>query len=123
MASEITVEAKLTYLDDDGVFAELEQIADVISAGAEKVVQHRLPITHTAEVAIDLGGISSLGWFIGKNMNGTNFLQLRTATAGVAFAKLLAGEIALFRFGTGITAPFAIADTGTCDLWYILVSG
>ena len=54
-----------------------------------------------------------------QNMDVTNFVQLRQATGAAAFCKLLAGEWAIFRASVDMTAPFAIADTGACNVRFL----
>ena len=44
------------------------------------------------------------------------------ATGGTKCVKLLAGEVAMFRFGSGVTAPYIIADTAACQVEYIIIS-
>lgn len=84
-------------------------------------VYEKMSIT-TSEVALKLGTLSALGWFIGINRDPTNYIELRVATAGTKFAKLSAGEVALFKFGSGVTAPYAIANTGACQMEYLLLN-
>jgi len=67
----------------------------------------------TTETAL---GTFSGGWILMYNMDGTNYVEVKTATSGTIFAKLKAGEFALFRAGSGVTAPYAIANTGACKL-------
>lgn len=122
MANEITVTADLSYTDAESVSAELERLAQTISAGSKKIMRGRMSVT-TAELAIPLGSVLTLGWFMAKNVDPTNFIELRVATGSTKFAKLKAGEICLLRIGSGITAPFAIADTATCDMEYLLIAG
>jgi hypothetical protein len=117
MAAEITVSASLAMdngiVDVAGPFASGLRF-DMTGAKFIKTVQ-AIP---TTEEALQLGETSgSLGWCLIKNLDNTNFVSLKTATSGTVFAKLPAkGGVALFCFGSGVTAPFAIADTAACNI-------
>lgn len=56
------------------------------------------------------------------NRDSTNFLTLKTGTGGTVMIKIPPGKFALFHFGSGVTAPYAIADTAACQLEYIICS-
>jgi hypothetical protein len=70
----------------------------------------------TTEEAIPMGDVTSPGMAIFKNLDTTNFISIRAATALADLIKLKPGEVALFRLQA--TAPFAIADTAACDMYY-----
>lgn len=117
MAAEITVSASLQM--DNGIVQANGPLAsglrfDLTGAKYIRTVQN-IGIT---EEALQLGETSSsLGWCLLKNLDNTNFVSIKTATGGTIFAKLLPkGGPALFYFGSGITAPFAISDTATCNV-------
>lgn len=122
MANEITVASRLTYEDNDDVSIEMEKLATTYSAGGEKAVKNRLAVT-TSEVAIPLGSVTTLGWCAFRNLDPTNFIEIRVGTGGTKILKLKPGEQQVFRFGSGVTAPYAIADTGTCDMEYMITQG
>lgn len=76
----------------------------------------------TSEEAVNLGDLSgvTLGYAWFKNLDATNFVQIKTATSGTLMVKLKPGEAASFRFGSGITAPYIIADTASCRVEYVI---
>jgi hypothetical protein len=120
MANEITHTSSLSF-QKDGVSGNAMAVA-----GAQHNVSgyryfRQIQSVTTSEAALQLGSLATLGWCIMKNLDATNFIQVRTATGGIAFLKLKAGETAVFRFGTGVTAPFIIADTATCKVEYMIV--
>lgn len=121
MANELLLNATLGYTDSEDADESL-QIADLAaSVSTKKYVKAKQNIGITEE-AIGLGEVTSLGWGLFINRDSTNFIDLRVGTGSTKFAKLKAGEFAFFRFGSGITAPYAIADTAACQLEYIIVS-
>jgi len=73
------------------------------------------------EEAIDLGPVTAGGYMIAKNLDATNYVSLRPATGETDMIRLNAGEVACFRLDAGATAPYAIADTSACNVWFILL--
>jgi hypothetical protein len=116
MASELTVNASLVYEDSEDVSASCVQLNDIINVTTKKPVKNRQTIT-TSEVAINLGGVASLGWMMFKNLDETNYIEIKTGTGGTIIGKMLAGEsYGPVRCGSGITAPYAIATGGSCEM-------
>lgn len=122
MSREFTANMSLRYLpsilDDPIVF----QIVDLITNQTTKVYNSGQKVIGTSEEAIPLGEVTSLGWFWARNLDETNFIQIRTGTGGTAFCKLLPGEACLLPLGSGITAPYAIADTAECNMQFAVFS-
>ena len=72
-----------------------------------------------SEEAILMGDVAAGGYMFVQNLDSANFISLRQATGVGNFIKLLAGEWAIFRLSPDATAPFAIADTGACDVRFL----
>lgn len=78
----------------------------------------------TSEEPIALGEISAPAWAYFRNLDATNYLELKVATGGAIFAKLLGGtggtppggDFCWLRLGSGAQAPYAIANTSPCQL-------
>lgn len=122
MADEIKVSASLE-LDTGTLAEELVLPTRHFDFSGTKFTKHTQSIG-TSEEAIDLGEITTLGWVLAVNRDPTNFVSLKTATSGTVFAKLLPENgCALFHFGSGVTAPFAIADTAACIVEFFHVAG
>lgn len=120
MANELTLTGSLSYSDSESADLTLD-LSKIASVTTKIFVWNKQNIGITEE-AINLGEVSSLGWAIFVNRDATNFIELRTGTGATKFAKLKAGEFCVFRFGSGITAPYAIADTAACQMEYIIIS-
>lgn len=123
MANEITMNASLGYVD-----SELASLILAIPQNLQKTITtkryvlNRLVVT-TAELAIPLGNLSSLGYYLFINRDPTNYVELRVSTGGVKFARLdPVNGFACGRFGSGISAPFAIANTASCDVDYFILA-
>lgn len=121
MADEITVSVSLAYEDSefaDEILAVSEKLATVASKKYIKAKQN----IGTSEEAIALGEVTSPGWGVFINRDLTNFINLKVATGGAIFAKLLPGEVACLRLGSGAQVPYAIADTAACQMEYMLIN-
>src|SRR3990167_8951403 len=71
------------------------------------------------EEAILMGDVAAGGYCFVQNLDSTNFISLRQATGAANFIKLLAGEWAIFRLSADTTAPYAIADTSSCNVRFM----
>jgi len=86
-----------------------------LTIAGTQYVKYNQNITQASEIALELGTLDSLGYAIIKNLDPTNFFTILTGTSGTVFAKVLPLGFALFHFGSGVTAPFALADTADCE--------
>lgn len=123
MAAEITISASLEL--DDGTVAVKSPPASGLrfDFSGTKYTQHAQTIG-TTEEAIDLGEITTLGWIFAINRDNTNFVSIRTGTGlGNAIKLPAKGGCALFHAGSGMTAPFAIADTAACRVEFLHIAG
>jgi len=73
----------------------------------------------TAEEALDVGDVGTAGYIIMKNLDDTNFIEIRPGSGTADLIKLKAGEVAMFRLA--LNGPYAIADTAACDLEFLLI--
>ena len=123
MADEITLTAAIAYEDSEDSDILLALPTDVQVTVSTKKFVHAKQSIGLSEEAIGLGEVTSLGWSIFINRDSANFINLKTGTGGTIIMKIPAGKCAgPFLFGSGITAPFAIADTAACQLEYLIVS-
>lgn len=117
MANELTLSGSITFNDTD----ETASVSALnVSMTGTRFIHMRKSIA-TSEEALDLGELSgaTLGWFYAKNLDSTNYLEIRSGTgASNDIIKLKAGEFCLFRWGSDVTAPYAIANTAACLLEY-----
>jgi len=81
---------------------------------------HAVQEIGVAEEAIDLGDVAAGGYSFWWNHDATNFVEIRADTGETDLIKLKAGEIAVFRL-SGDSTPYAIADTGACELEYVIL--
>lgn len=121
MSNELTLNASLAYSDSEDSDVSLE-IADLILSVVTKKFTRFKQNVGTSEEALVLGEVSSLGYIMIVNRDETNYVEIRVSTGSTKFIKLKAGEFAIFRFGSGVTAPYIIADTAACQVDVLLIS-
>lgn len=118
MANEITYSSSLSFTKGS-VSSNMSANNAVATMAGTNYVRESLAVTTTA-VAIPLGSIGTPGWLIVKNNDVTNYVEVYTATAGVTFGKVLAGET----WGPvriSVTAPALKANTATCQCDYLII--
>jgi hypothetical protein len=115
------VRAILQYLGADGDDDAIGPVDSTPTLATDKHVRYKMSVT-TSELVIPLGPVTAPGWAIFVNRDATNFINLKVATGGAIFAKLLPGECALLRLGSGAQAPYAIADTATCEMEVMIIA-
>ena len=118
MADEITLSASFKVEKGGASFArstgalQVDMSGSHIAAGTQAV--------GTSAEALEKGDITTPGLLYIKNMDGTNFVEVGYDDTGFKpTVKILAGEWAIFRLTQ--TTPQVKADTGACNIEYILV--
>ncbi len=119
MANELTVSASLAF-SKGGITAGLSKNGLQITITGTKKLENVQNIG-TSEEALQLGDLGSSAdcWLLIINRDATNYVSLRRATGEGNMTKLKAGEMALMRLEAA--APFAIANTGACNVEYVLI--
>lgn len=127
MANEVTVGGSLKYSASEVEVSR--SFSNIIkSIAGTKRFTHTVQSVGTSEEAIDLGDVSTPGWAVFRNLDQTNYIELKVATGGAIFAKLVPdsdgdgkGGIAVLQLGSGATAPFAIANTAACNMEIFII--
>lgn len=121
MSKELTINGSIAY--DDGESADSLDISDLSADVSSTLFTHQIQSIDITETAINLGGLSAIGWAFFKNLDTINYLDLLTGTGGVVFAHLLPGKTAgPFQLGSGAQLPFALANVAACKLEYLIVA-
>jgi len=119
MANELTLQGLRITLVKSGMPAvDITADTDQITVSGTQYMDNVQAIGITEE-AVLLGDVAVGGYWFVQNMDSTNFVSLRSGTGATNFIKLLAGEWAIFRVGADASAPFAIADTGACNVRFL----
>lgn len=119
MANEATVTATLDFLKGNVATISRAVSALKITVAGDKYTQIVQEIGFASEEAIDLGDVGTPGFCWMKNLDGTNFVEIRSATGVADMIKMKAGEPALFRMAAAV--PFAQADTANVNLEMLLL--
>lgn len=114
MANELTITVSGEYDDDETsfLFGVAAWQRSVTTKRPLKTKQN----VGTVEESLIVGDASSFGMLWVRNVDPTNFVNIKTGTGGVIFAKLLPGQFCLVPLGSGAQSPFAIADTAACNV-------
>ncbi|SVA95950.1 uncharacterized protein METZ01_LOCUS148804 [marine metagenome] len=119
MAEEITVSGSL-QVTKDGVTDKLAKVGLSIDMSGGDIT-HRTQTVGTGEEALGMLDAGTPGLCLIKNLDSTNYVEVRQATGVADLIRINAGEFALFRFAADATAPFVIANTGNVIIEYLLI--
>lgn len=75
----------------------------------------------TSATVIPLGSVVAPHWSFFNNLDVTNFVKVRNGASGADLVKLKPGECAFFPL-LDTAVPYAIADTATCLMEYLILS-
>jgi hypothetical protein len=117
MANELTVAAFLKFATGTKL-AQFNKGPLQFTVSGGDYVQGSQTVA-TSEEALNKGDITTPGVCLIFNRDATNFVKVRGASGAVDCIKIKPGEFALFRHSG--TAPFVIADTGSCEIEYLLI--
>jgi hypothetical protein len=116
MANELTVSASLSF-SKAGIAVSASKTGLLVTVAGDAYVRN-IQTIGTSEEAIVLGDSGSAGYCFLRNLDATNYVTIRPGTGTADLIKLQAGEIALFRLAV---APWAIANTGACQLEVVII--
>lgn len=117
MANELQISCSLQYAK--GNFAALNRtFSNLLRDVTGTNMVHNIQAVGTSEEALVIGDIGTPGYMICKNLDATNFVEIRPGTGTADAIKLKPGDVALFRCAA---APWAIADTAGVELEYYIV--
>lgn len=119
MANEVTTTSQLVMDNGNAAPFTLGGLSVITSLGNQLYIRQEVTVG-TSEAALDKGSVSTIGWAYFKNLDPTNFIDIRRGSgSGNHFGRLLPGmEWSIYVGDTFV--PWAIADTGSCKLDYCL---
>lgn len=124
MANEITVTAALSYANPaQNVPTKSLTVSNLLfSITGKNFAQDSQVIPTTAGgTAINLQGLSTLGWFFIKNDDPTNYVEILNAVSGTVLLRIPPGGIAIGYFDSSVTAPAAMAHTASVMIEYLVL--
>lgn len=93
----------------------------LLTLTGSKWLHHRQAIGNSEEALVLGEATGGGGMFIGINRDSTNSIHIRQATGAANFCTIGPGEVAVFRWSTATTAPFAISSASTPELEYMVL--
>lgn len=117
MANELTVSCSVRF-SKSGREADKAYGGIQIDVTGTRVISNTQTVG-TSEEALVIGDVGTAGYIIVKNLDSTNYVTIRGASAAVDCVKLKSGEVALFRLAS--STPYAIANTAPVDIEYVLI--
>lgn len=119
MANEIQVSANLTYAKGGMASESLVTTGQNVTWTGTRSIKRTFTVNNS-DTTIPLPE-GTLGLAMFKNLDATNTINIKTASGGTVIVSLQPGECALFRFGSGVTAPVAISSAGTPEMEYAIL--
>lgn len=121
MALEISITASLAATKGN-VSANLAAGTLKFDWTGKNYVRHTQTVPTTAGgTAMVVTGLGSLGFYLIKNNDPTNFVTLLNAVAGTATTQIPKNGCVLGIFASTVTAPALLADTASCDVEYLIL--
>ena len=115
MANELTISASLSYTDaNSSIESAYDGVLATVAAAATSPYAKHKQVVGTSEEPMILGDFTSPGFVIIKNLDATNYVEIKTGTGGIVMGKMKAGEPWMGRLGSGAQAPYLIANSGSC---------
>ncbi len=118
MAGELKINIEFIY-SKSGVDVDWYEKSSFTVSG-DQLLQN-IQTIGTSEEAILLGDVAAGGYVMMKNLDDTNFVEIRQGTGKDDLIRLEPSDVTVFRLTDDATAPYAIADTGDCDVRYIVI--
>lgn len=119
MSNEITVSGSLHVTKDDDDDDSLAVIAQQFNQSGKPTLKGKVSVA-TSEQALQIP-TGTLGWSIFRNLDYTNYVEIRSATgSGNDIIKIPPRGVALFHFGSDVSAPYIIANTNACIVQFLI---
>lgn len=121
MASEVSLNASINYLKG-GVSQVLAAADNLLVDVAGNDSAHLTQNVGASEEALNLGDITTPGWFHAVNRGSIDTISIRAATGLADLVKLGPGDPCLFKFDADASAPFIISSGSESPLLeYVLI--
>lgn len=115
MDDAVTINACLAYADDDGVREHL-QVVDVLDDVTGESVSHYTTTAQITDTELATGGLAGYGWVMLKNLDDTNYVDVKTALAGTYFARMYPGMPCGPLYLSAATDLYVKANTAACRI-------
>ena len=120
MANEITCSGSLRYVKGN-IDVDLSKGGLQITVAGDDHTFMTQNVGFAAEELLDLGDVTTPGLCFIKNLDATNYVEVRAATGVADLIRLNAGEFCLFRFAADCTTPYVQANTAGVRIQTLLI--
>ena len=117
MANELTLTANLKFEKSTKSAEAGKAGLQIDVAGGDYIAKTQS--VGTSQEAIVIGEITTPGYMFIRNLDGTNYVEIRDGSSGADVVKVRAGGVALFELATA--TPFAIANTSAVEIEYTII--
>ncbi len=121
MSNEITVTLSLSCYKPAVMSSAVgRSVTGALFSMSSNFFSQGVALIGLSATAIPLGQVTTPHWCWFKNLDSVNFLKIRNGSGGTDLLKLLAGEVAVVPL-LDSAVPYAIADTATVDLEFMVL--
>jgi hypothetical protein len=119
MANEVAYQFQIT-LNNGGLKDQYSSSSVTADQSTAALVRNVQTISSVSHAALDLGSLTTPGFAVFQNLDATNYIEIGIDVSGTfyPFMKLNPGDQGMVKLGT--TAPYALADTASISLFYII---
>lgn len=118
MANEITISGSISGTKPGAVESLSVSGLTITMTGTDYV--KKTQTIGTSSEALGLIDAGTIGLCLIKNLDTTNYVEVRGRSADLHLLRINAGEFALFRFSGDSTAPEVKANTAACIVEYVI---
>lgn len=118
MADELTISISALFNKDPASPIPINYGSAGIDVSGDENQKSILSVTDTP-AAIPLGGVTTPGVFIGKNLSDTVTILIQDGGAGTPFQKVSPGGIFVYEFFEDVV-PYAVVESGAAELEYLI---
>lgn len=125
MANELSISAALSFAKGNAIQSQSYATTTYDVTGT-RYTSAVVTVTQAAPVAIPVGDVATPGYVLIRNLDTTNFVELRNGSGGADVIKLRPGAVAgkggfaLFELAVAATL-FGLADTADCECEVIVI--
>ncbi len=120
MANEISVQIALSCYKAASMSSTIGRAKQFTATMTGSLKAEDTILVATSATLIPLGQVTSPHWAFFANLDATNFIKIRNGAAGADLVKLMAGKACVFPLYDS-AVPYAIADTASCLLEYLVL--
>lgn len=116
MSQELTLNFTAQYSDSLGQTDGQSVVDQLIDVAAKRLLHGTQLIPTGVDTVLIRGGVQAAQLYVIINRDPTNFVTVKNGNGGLAIAKLKPGRFCVIPPGADMLTPYAVADTGACEV-------